>query len=415
MSVFHRYRWPSIGVTIAVALSACAGTPRGNLQPRHVQTPGTSVVGMLIATTRSSAGAPPGEMFTGERGSHLSFADIVISVPPPEAHKLGEVEWPSSLPGDPLRHFVTLEAKTLPKREAISEFDNRIRKAPKHQALIFVHGYNTRFEDAVFRFAQIIHDSGTSAVPVLFTWPSRGKFLHYGYDHESASYSRDALENVLRYLDQDRNVGEISILAHSMGNWVALEALRQMAIRDKRIPAKITNVMLAAPDVDFDVFQRQLREIGAQPSVFTLFVSNDDQALAVSKTIWGDKPRLGGLDPRVAPYKQGLSEDRIQVIDLTDISSTGILGHTKFARSPEVVRAIGLRLAQGQLLADPKAGIGDRLGRAAIGASSVVGNAAGAAVTAPFAIIDPQTRENLRDQLNESFDSDHPTSGMSTQ
>ena len=27
-------------------------------------------------------------------------------------------------------------------------------------AMVFVHGFNNRYEDSVFRFAQIIHDSG---------------------------------------------------------------------------------------------------------------------------------------------------------------------------------------------------------------------------------------------------------------
>ena len=67
----------------------------------------------------------------------------------------------------------------------------------------------------------------------MFTWPSRGSVWAYGYDRESANYSRDALERLLQFLSKDPAVGEISVLAHSMGNWVALEALRQMAIRGR--------------------------------------------------------------------------------------------------------------------------------------------------------------------------------------
>jgi len=388
----------------AVLLAGCAGRPHGNLQPTHAQAPGTSTVGMLVATTRSAEGAPPGEMFTGERGDHMSFADIVVSLPPDGARKVGDVQWPSRLPADPQRDFVTVEARTLSREAAIAEFDARIRKTPKRQVLVFVHGYNTRFEEAVYRFAQIVHDSGTSALPALFTWPSRGKLLHYGYDHESASYSRDSLEKLLKYLDQDKNVGEISILAHSMGNWATLEALRQMAIRDGRIAPKIRNVMLAAPDVDFNVFQRQIQQIGVRPSLFTLFVSRDDEALAVSRKVWGDKPRLGAVDPRAVPYGEDLSRDKVQVVDLTDVSSDDLTGHGKFAASPEVVRSIGLRLAQGQTLSDSQPGVGDRLGQAAVGAGSAVGEAAGAAVAAPFAIVDPRTRENLEDRLESIGD-----------
>ena len=88
-----------------------------------------------------------------------------------------------------------------------------------------------------------------------------------------------------------------------------------------------------------------------------------------------------------------------KVVDLTDIASRDPLGHNTFASSPEVVRSIGARLAQGQPLKDGQAGVGDRLGLATAGAVSAVGGVAGAAVAAPFAIVDPATRENLSEHL----------------
>jgi esterase/lipase superfamily enzyme len=35
--------------------------------------------------------------------------------------------------------------------------------------LIFVHGYNNRFGDAVFRIAQVVHDTDAEVTPILFT------------------------------------------------------------------------------------------------------------------------------------------------------------------------------------------------------------------------------------------------------
>ena len=40
------------------------------------------------------------------------------------------------------------------------------------------------------------------------------------------------LETLFQYLAKDPQVKEVSSLAHSMGNWLALESLRQMAIRN---------------------------------------------------------------------------------------------------------------------------------------------------------------------------------------
>lgn len=386
--------------------TACAGRPHGFLIPSHEAPPGTSLVQMLIATTRAPDAAEPGEMFSGERGAGLSFADITVSIPPEANRKVGEVQWPTTQPPDPSREFTTVEASVMTKDQAVAEFNRHIKQTPRRQVLVFVHGYNTRFAEAVYRFAQIAHDSAAYVTPVLFTWPSRGKLLQYGYDHESASYSRDSLETLLQTLSRNPNVGEISILAHSMGNWVTLEALRQMAIRDRGLSPKIRNVMLAAPDVDFDVFRRQIGAMNVRPSTFTIFVSRDDEALATSRQVWGDKPRLGAVDPGSPPYQDVFSKDRLQVVDLTDIASGGgdSLGHTKFAEAPEVVRSIGARLAAGQTLTDNASSIGEKLGRAATGAGSAVGAAAGVAVSAPFAVVDPRSRETLGDRLESIGD-----------
>ena len=99
------------------------------------------------------------------------------------------------------------------------------------------------------------------------------------------------------------------------------------------------------------------------------------------------------------PYQEVLDRDQVKVVDLTGIASSDPLEHSKFAASPEVVRSIGARLAQGQPLRDGQPGLGDHLGIATAGAVSAVGGVAGAAVAAPFAIVDPATRENLSEHL----------------
>ena len=384
---------------LAVALAGCAGRPSGNLVVVSTSAPGASQVDMMVATTRADHPVAPGVMFNGERAHGLAFADIVVSIPPDATRKIGDVQWPSSVPGDPARDFVTLHADRLDLDQAKAAFAQRLRAGPTRHVLLFVHGYNTRFEEAVYRFAQITHDSGARVMPVLFTWPSRGKLFDYVYDRESATYSRDGLEAVLQALAKDPNVESISILAHSMGNFVAVEALRQMAIRNRSLSPKIKDIMLAAPDLDFDVFRREIPEIEASdknPPV-TLFVSQDDYALLASRRLAGDEPRLGAIDPKAEPYRTELEKARVNVIDLSKVQSDDELNHGKFATS-EVVRAIGQRLAGGQTLTDAKPTLGERLGGVAIGAADTVGKAAALAISAPAAIIDPNTRETLSDQ-----------------
>jgi len=85
----------------------------------------------------------------------------------------------------------------------------------------------------------------------------------------------------LKALADDRSVTDVTVMAHSMGTWLAMESLRQMALQDGRVSPKISNVILASPDLDVDVFGRQWIELGPRKPKFTIIVSRDDRALAV--------------------------------------------------------------------------------------------------------------------------------------
>ena len=384
-------------VAVSVFVAGCAGDVKGVLAPVASTVPGTSKVTMLVATTRA-ADPDAGVLFSGERGKP-AYVEMTISLPPDSRRKVGEVQWPSRLPGNPETDFVTLKVDKLDAKTGLARLHERVSRVPKRRVMVFVHGFNNRFEDAVYRFAQIVHDSDADVVPVLFTWPSRGSIFAYGYDRESTNYSRSALENLLQNLARDPAVGEISLLAHSMGNWVALEALTQMAIRNRGIPPKIANVMLASPDVDADVFRTQIAEMEGRRPKFTLFVSQDDRALAVSRRVWGGKDRLGAVDPDVEPYKSEFEQLKITVLNLTKLRTGDKLNHGKFAESPEVVKLIGTRLVDGQPITDSRVGLGDRLIEVTGSAAAAVGTAAGIVVSAPVAVVDPQARRNLGDRF----------------
>jgi esterase/lipase superfamily enzyme len=392
--------FPLLAPAILVAASGIAGcaAPRGLLVPVQASAPGTSKVEMIVATTRERT--DPSEMFSGARGKPtLDFADIVVSIPPDSQRQIGEVQRPHEIPGNPATDFVTLRAGYETRSEALASFRRLLRQTPSKNVLVFVHGFNNRFEDAVFRYAQILHDSGASAVPVLFTWPSRGSVFAYGYDHESASYSRDALEDGLRFLAKDPEVKEITVLAHSMGNWVTLEALRQMAIRDGRVAEKIRSVMLAAPDVDIDLAREYVMTMGERRPHIILFVSQDDRALAVSRKVWGSQ-RLGSIDPDEEPFKSVLEREKIQVVNLTGVTSPDQLQHGTFAENPQIVQLIGRAVASGEVLTDSRVGLGEKIVQTTAGAAASVGHAAGLIVSAPVAIVDPDTREHYGDEID---------------
>lgn len=385
-----RWRQPRAVALLLCALLSCvflAGcvTPTGVLTPTSATAPGATRLDILVATTRERS-PDPGVAFSGERGE-TSYSGFSVSIPPDDHREVGQVQWPQSLPSDPSREFATLRVETL---ESWKQADSWLRahSGRSRRVLVFIHGFNMRFESALFSFAQIFHDSGADAAPVLFSWPSRGNVFNYVYDRESATISRDALEKLFTRLVRDPNVDEVTVLAHSMGAWLTMESLRQMAIRDKHLPAKIDTVILASPDIDVDVFRAQLASFGPERPHIVVFLSREDRALRLSRSLGGNVARLGGVDSSEKPW---IEEKGVEVVDLSGASAADPLRHSKFARDSNVVRFLGEELINGSA-PDPRMGIGQRIGNISTGVAGGVGDAAGLVVNAPIAIVDPQFR-----------------------
>lgn len=381
-------------VALSLVASGCASRAQDVLRPLAIAPTGTTRVTMLVATTRK-ASEDPGKLYSGDRGTAISLNSVDVSIPPAGNRKIGEVQWPSRMPPNPQREFaVTQVAKVQSEGQVLDWY--RGNRNSKHQVIIFVHGFNNTYADAVFRFAQIVHDSGTDAAPILFTWPSRGRVFDYLYDRESANYSRRALEDLILQAAKSPDVSDVTILAHSMGGWLAAEALRGVAMREKSIPAKIKNVVLASPDIDIDVFRRQFTEMGPKRPHFAILTSRRDKALEVSGWLSGGVNRLGGSDLR--PYAPLFDELGVSVIDTSAIATNDSLGHNAFADSPEIVRLLGRRLA-GQSLDSGKASAADQIG---VTAANFAGSAARLAVAAPVAVISPEAREILKEELSSN-------------
>ena len=86
----------------------------------------------------------------------------------------------------------------------------------------------------------------------------------------------------------------IDIVAHSMGTWVTMEALRQLAITgDRDLGGKLGDVVLASPDIDVDVFKSQMRRYGKPNRPFILLLSDDDRALQALRHPGRAQPRVG--------------------------------------------------------------------------------------------------------------------------
>jgi esterase/lipase superfamily enzyme len=320
-------------IALAGAVSGCAGRPGIDaLMPvAEAAGPGEREHVILVASTRQRD-RRPGVFYNGERESTLSFARFDMTVPP--THAPGQIEFPKQAPGNPATDMMVREAVFRDtKAEFLADLKAELAARPPGQrkAAIFVHGYNTQFNEAMYRILQLTDDSRSPMVPVLFTWASRGKTEGYLYDNNSATAARDGLEETIR-LVFDSGAEEVTILAHSMGNWVTVEALRQIKISGNLPPIeRLGAVVLAAPDIDVDVFKTQLKRFGKPAKPFIIIVSRDDKALGISDFLAGDKLRVGAYTD-----DEELVELGAVVIDMTKVKSLDGLNHGKFAQLAEI-------------------------------------------------------------------------------
>ncbi len=302
--------------------------------------PEPRLMSMFVVSTRAGESGVPGDAATQE-GARFSLQ--MMSAPP--VHEAGVIEHPAFGPEDPQKHFVIKSRRTLDEKGFYAGLASHIsgRIGTNRDVLLYVHGFNTSYDEARFRLAQIAADARFGGVAVLYTWPAAGSLLDYEAAKESATIARDALSRVIHRLSEVPDIGRVHILAHSMGAWLAMEALRENALSgNPGLDGKLGDVMLAAPDIDLNVFRQQLSRL--DPSHVSILVAANDRALSLSRKLAGGRPRLGALDPNDPKDRAALEELGVKAYDLTP-ESTGWIGHSAYASAPQAVRAIGAQLA----------------------------------------------------------------------
>ena len=164
---------------------------------------------------------------------------------------------------------------------AFPMLDAENNEAERHLSL-FIHGYNNTWADAAWRYQSLINALYAGQTPlgvlVLVSWPSNGSVTGYLPDREDARDGAVTLADLFVKLHEHvRSMqllaaktndpgklcrAKISVIAHSMGNYVLQKAL---AVTSKRLnnPALITlihQLVMVAADVDNDLFQRDQPE-----------------------------------------------------------------------------------------------------------------------------------------------------------
>jgi len=200
----------------------------------------------------------------------------------------------------------------------------------RRDVLVYVHGFNQSFEQAALDSARLADGVKFRGETILFTWPSKAALLDYIYDRDSAMWSRDALESMLTELLQHPAVNNIHIVAHSMGTMLSVEALRQLHARFGETAAlKIGAIVLAAPDIDIDVFSSSVRRIGSLAQRITVLTAANDRALGVAAKLAGGVARVGTAE------KERLEALGLKVIDASQFGGSGV-NHDLFLSNEKV-------------------------------------------------------------------------------
>jgi esterase/lipase superfamily enzyme len=276
---------------------------------------------LLVATTRKSVnGARVKPWFGPERASAMSVARAKLAPPDEGRFSLASVG---------------IDDWHLDAIEPVAQIGDLLGEATTaRDVLIYVHGFNQTFEMAALDAARLSDGIRFQGDTMVFAWPSKAKLFDYGYDRESAMWSRDALERVLDGLIASRAIGRIHIVAHSIGTMLTMEGLRQLYARYGDATAeRIGAVVFASPDIDMDVFASSVERIGPLASKITIIIATNDRALAVSGWIAGGISRVGAAE------KTRLEGFGLRVIDASE-QGWGIINHDLFLSNAQIRQVI---------------------------------------------------------------------------
>lgn len=291
-------------------------------------------------------------MFGGDRTStSLSYGRCIVTIP--IDHRIGRLESPQwvkfEFSEDPAKHVILNSVEIFDKDRFFQELSARVKATGANAAFIFVHGYNVSFEDAARRTAQIAYDLKFPGAPVFYSWPSQGGLPEYIVDEANIEWSQANLRAFLSDFFNRSSADQVYLIAHSMGNRALTRAVASLLAEDPTVKARLRDVILTAPDIDAEVFKRDIAPaLAVAGAPVTLYASSVDRALIASQKIHR-YPRAGESGKSLVVVKG------IETIDATDVD-TSFVGHSYFAESTSVLSDI-FYIVQGKLRAKDRFGL----------------------------------------------------------
>jgi len=255
---------------------------------------------------------------------NLHFGECFVNIP--AKHIIGDITWNNN---QDKNQFFQLLGKSDKSEE---DFFNKIKAHPFEEVLVFVHGFNVNFDEAVIRAGQIRYDLKFPGEVIVYSWPagSEAGVLNslmvksvYESNFSEAKLNREPFGKFLNKLEATKK--KVHLIVHSMGHQVVLPALTKEANSGKK--KLIDQLILNAPDFDKEEFKKiapSLREISGR---ITLYCSPGDNALVASQKVNGG-PRAGMC----------FKFDGIDVINVNEVDNpvlgVGGLGHGYYSSRP---------------------------------------------------------------------------------
>lgn len=289
----------------------------------------SAVIRVFYATDRAQSQAKPVEFGSKKGDGALRFGSFDVSIP--RDHRLANIErpikiWRYQFSENPEKHFMIVSRTPEDEKTFYNEMRQTVENSEEKEALIFIHGFNVNFDDAVYRTAQIAYDLGFSGVPIVYSWPSNGELQDYTWDLAANEWTAPHLRDFLTAVALKSGAKTIHLIAHSMGNRALVNALSLMK---EPLNPHFQHVVLTAPDMDAGTFTQLADTIKSHAQHTTLYVSSHDKALKASKVINGDR-RAGDSDGDVVVI------NGIDTIDASTVD-TNFWGHFYYGDNRSVL------------------------------------------------------------------------------
>ncbi|MEH6738485.1 MAG: alpha/beta hydrolase [Sulfitobacter sp.] len=251
--------------------------------------------------------------------------------------------------GTPVRRPKAIASYNRKRDEFQAQIREQMRLAGKNEVVIFVPGFNNSFEDGLFSLADIWHFSGRRAVPILYSWPSgAGGVFGYFKDRESGEFTVFHFKEFLLQLSQIPELRKIHIVAHSRGTDVTTTALRELIIavrnqgKNPKKVLKISNLIMAAPDLDFAVVRQRLiaEGFGAAMGQTTVYMNRGDSALGISQRLMAGQ-RFGTLTQGRLKEADKEIFSEVKTVSFVNVEGVkGLTGHAYYRTNRNVLSDI---------------------------------------------------------------------------